>query len=138
MCKCVMCVMRRLQEVFTSEKPRMSISGWYHAPHEPEDMHKASLQQLQSRGTANKTKDAKPDAPPDADKQDGGIVAGQDNFSADQYEPFIDDQGQPVPVDPTGGKSKQESDSDKKGTETKEEEMEVPSLTEDDLAFLIR
>ncbi|GAX82106.1 hypothetical protein CEUSTIGMA_g9534.t1 [Chlamydomonas eustigma] len=36
-----------VQEVFTADKPRMSISGWYHAPQEPEDASKASLQQLQ-------------------------------------------------------------------------------------------
>uniref|UniRef100_A0A7R9YSB2 Fe2OG dioxygenase domain-containing protein n=1 Tax=Chlamydomonas euryale TaxID=1486919 RepID=A0A7R9YSB2_9CHLO len=37
-----------VQEVFSDDKPRMSISGWYHAPTAPEDAAKASLQQLQS------------------------------------------------------------------------------------------
>mmetsp|Transcript_31041 Transcript_31041/g.68891 ORF Transcript_31041/g.68891 Transcript_31041/m.68891 type:complete len:719 (-) Transcript_31041:853-3009(-) len=37
-----------VQEVFAVDKPRMSISGWYHGPHAPEDADKASLQQLQS------------------------------------------------------------------------------------------
>jgi hypothetical protein len=38
-----------VQEVFVSEKPRMSISGWYHADAEHVDAHLASLKQLQMR-----------------------------------------------------------------------------------------
>lgn len=35
------------QEVFTDDNPRLSISGWYHAPSAPADAAQASLQQLQ-------------------------------------------------------------------------------------------
>ncbi|KAG2489088.1 hypothetical protein HYH03_012314 [Edaphochlamys debaryana] len=38
-----------VQEVFASDKPRMSISGWYHSAAPPEDADKASLKQLQLR-----------------------------------------------------------------------------------------
>ncbi|GIM01673.1 hypothetical protein Vretimale_6471 [Volvox reticuliferus] len=38
-----------VQEVFSADKPRMSISGWYHAERPPEDADKASLKQLQMR-----------------------------------------------------------------------------------------
>ncbi len=35
------------QEVFTEDNPRLSISGWYHAAHAPDNADQASLQQLQ-------------------------------------------------------------------------------------------
>ncbi|KXZ49624.1 hypothetical protein GPECTOR_20g481 [Gonium pectorale] len=38
-----------VQEVFNPDKPRMSISGWYHADTPPEQAEKASLRQLQMR-----------------------------------------------------------------------------------------
>lgn len=38
-----------IQEVYTKEKPRMSIQGWYHAPEPPEMAKLATLQQLQAR-----------------------------------------------------------------------------------------
>ncbi|GFR40250.1 hypothetical protein Agub_g822 [Astrephomene gubernaculifera] len=38
-----------VQEVFSPDKPRMSISGWYHAAAPPQDADKASLKQLQMR-----------------------------------------------------------------------------------------
>lgn len=37
-----------IQEVFTSEKPRMSIQGWFHAPVPPTDAARATLSQLQA------------------------------------------------------------------------------------------
>ncbi len=37
-----------VQEVFTSHTPRLSIQGWYHAPHEPEGAEMASINQLKS------------------------------------------------------------------------------------------
>ena len=39
-----------VQEVFNDSKLRLSISGWYHAPGQPQDMALASLNQLQTRG----------------------------------------------------------------------------------------
>ncbi len=36
-----------LQEVFAADKPRMSISGWYHADSPPLGAERASLRQLQ-------------------------------------------------------------------------------------------
>ncbi|EFJ40470.1 hypothetical protein VOLCADRAFT_108132 [Volvox carteri f. nagariensis] len=38
-----------VQEVFSGEKPRLSISGWYHADQPPQGADKASLKQLQMR-----------------------------------------------------------------------------------------
>lgn len=38
-----------IQEVYTKEKPRMSIQGWYHAAEPPEMAKLATLQQLQAR-----------------------------------------------------------------------------------------
>lgn len=38
-----------LSQVLTPDKPRFSISGWYHGPAPPEGADKASLQQLQAR-----------------------------------------------------------------------------------------
>ena len=37
-----------IQEVYTSEKPRMSIQGWFHSPTAPSDRQLATLQQLQA------------------------------------------------------------------------------------------
>lgn len=37
-----------IQEVYTSEKPRMSIQGWFHSPTPPTDAELATLQQLQA------------------------------------------------------------------------------------------
>jgi len=40
-----------IQEVFTGDKPRLSISGWFHAPEAPEGAHTdATLSQLTQRG----------------------------------------------------------------------------------------
>ena len=39
-----------VQEVFNDSKLRLSISGWYHAAGQPQDMALASLNQLQTRG----------------------------------------------------------------------------------------
>lgn len=38
-----------VQEVYTPTKPRLSISGWYHAEDLPQEGALASLQQLQTR-----------------------------------------------------------------------------------------
>eukprot|EP00199_Chlamydomonas_sp_CCMP681_P003955 CAMPEP_0119114296 /NCGR_PEP_ID=MMETSP1180-20130426/47021_1 /TAXON_ID=3052 ORGANISM="Chlamydomonas cf sp, Strain CCMP681" /NCGR_SAMPLE_ID=MMETSP1180 /ASSEMBLY_ACC=CAM_ASM_000741 /LENGTH=79 /DNA_ID=CAMNT_0007102763 /DNA_START=81 /DNA_END=317 /DNA_ORIENTATION=+ len=65
-----------VQEVMATDKPRMSISGWYHAPTEPQDAHLASLQQVLQRTET-----------PEQQSDTGGLKAGQDNVSADQFQP---------------------------------------------------
>lgn len=60
-----------VEEVFNEDKPRMSISGWYHAEDAPEDAAMASLQQLQ-------------------------MVPGVDNIT--HYNPFVGDQDTAGPL----------------------------------------
>jgi hypothetical protein len=47
-----------LQEVYGTEKPRLSISGWYHGPVPPKGSDLASLNQIMTKGD-----DARPFVP---------------------------------------------------------------------------
>jgi len=44
-----------VQEVFNTEKPRLSIQGWYHAKEQPDDIENATLQRLKSSGRGEDT-----------------------------------------------------------------------------------
>ncbi len=90
------------QEVLAEDKPRMSISGWYHAPTEPEDIHLASLQQLQAAAPqqpAPQQGDSKeqPGAVPE------GLAAGQDNATAALFTPFPTSSSSAAPASSSAG-----------------------------------
>ena len=55
------------KQVLTDDKPRFSISGWYHAPAEPEGRDAASLRQLQAAPGQDCVKDHAPFEGGDAD-----------------------------------------------------------------------
>ncbi len=79
-----------LQEVFAEDKPRMSISGWYHAPAEPEGAHLASLQQLQQqKGGQGGDKGGKQGGPHTAPEA-APLPKGADLLAASAYQPFRD------------------------------------------------
>uniref|UniRef100_A0A7S3R425 Fe2OG dioxygenase domain-containing protein n=1 Tax=Dunaliella tertiolecta TaxID=3047 RepID=A0A7S3R425_DUNTE len=98
-----------VQEVFASDKPRMSISGWYHAPAEPEDLQNASLQQLQQQQAQ-----AQP------------LSKGADLLAASQYLPF-GPQGDGAGARELGSSGQPSTSGDSHH-----------HLSDDDLSFLIR
>ncbi|KAF5842957.1 Oxoglutarate and iron-dependent oxygenase degradation C-term-domain-containing protein [Dunaliella salina] len=128
-----------VQEVFASDKPRMSISGWYHGPAEPEGLQNASLQQLQRHeGQAgNKQQQQQQqegqasNTPEQQQQQQQGAQAqplskGADLLAASQYLPF-GPQG-----DGAGAREPGSSGQPSTSGDTHHH------LSDDDLSFLIR
>ena len=57
-----------VQEVFNTDKPRLSIQGWYHAKEQPDDIENATLQRLKSSGMDEDTEGEFEPLPPVVEK----------------------------------------------------------------------